>query len=207
MGTRAEQAEYQRRWVAARRVSWFADKACFVCGSTDNLEIDHVDPARKISHKVWSWAVARRETELRKCQVLCHAHHLEKTAKERAGRLRHGTRSMYDHLANPCRCEECRVAHRKVVTARRRARRAVGLCIQCSLPTGGPAYCPAHARASALQAQKTRLRLRAEHRCIDCGCPNERSALRCALCTNRATETKRDRALRRAAEDGGTTRR
>jgi hypothetical protein len=45
------------------------------------LELDHVDPALKVSHRVWSWARERREAELAKCQVLCHDCHVAKTAE------------------------------------------------------------------------------------------------------------------------------
>lgn len=45
----------------------------------DNLEVDHIDPDQKISHKVWSWAKPRRDAELAKCQVLCNKCHKNKT--------------------------------------------------------------------------------------------------------------------------------
>lgn len=73
------QRQYQREWKARRRRDWFADKACARCGSRDDLEVDHLDPNTKVAHSVWSWSKARRETELAKCQVLCHDHHLQKT--------------------------------------------------------------------------------------------------------------------------------
>jgi hypothetical protein len=71
--------DYQKKWIARRRAEWFKDKKCVKCGSTDRLEIDHIDPKTKVSHTVWSWAKTRREAELAKCQVLCYEHHLEKT--------------------------------------------------------------------------------------------------------------------------------
>lgn len=73
------QRTYQREWRAQRRADWFADKACAVCGSTDRLELDHIDPSQKVSSALWSWAEERRLAELAKCQVLCHDHHVEKT--------------------------------------------------------------------------------------------------------------------------------
>lgn len=33
---------------------------------------------QKINHRVWSWAEARREAELAKCQILCHDCHVAK---------------------------------------------------------------------------------------------------------------------------------
>lgn len=75
----AQQREYQRLWRQRRRAAYFADKACVVCGSTDNLELDHLDPTQKVSHKIWSWSEQRRLVELVKCQVLCRPCHAEKS--------------------------------------------------------------------------------------------------------------------------------
>ena len=72
------QREYQRLRTANRRFDWFADKSCARCGSTENLQLDHIDPSTKISHKIWSWSEAHRETELVKCQVLCYPCHVIK---------------------------------------------------------------------------------------------------------------------------------
>ena len=73
------QREYARKWVAKRRSDFFADKSCVVCGSTEELELDHVDPRLKVSHSIWSWRRERREAEIAKCQILCRKHHVEKT--------------------------------------------------------------------------------------------------------------------------------
>lgn len=75
------------------------------------LEIDHIDPRQKLSHRIWSWSPARREAELGKCQVLCQKHHLEKTKlngdiPDWGKGLKHGTRSMYNK--HKCRCAECK---------------------------------------------------------------------------------------------------
>jgi hypothetical protein len=75
--------KYQREWVARRKASWYADKSCAVCGSTDDLELDHVDPAQKVSHSIWSWSWERIAEETAKCQVLCVHHHDAKTLKNR----------------------------------------------------------------------------------------------------------------------------
>jgi len=75
----AVQREYQRQWAARRRAEYFIDKSCVVCGSTDRLELDHVDPAMKVSHSIWSWSKGRRDAELAKCQILCKTHHQIKT--------------------------------------------------------------------------------------------------------------------------------
>lgn len=82
--------EYARKWMAARRAEWFDGKVCVDCGTTERLELDHVDPATKIHHCVWSWAKARREAELAKCVARCHDCHLAKSIAE--GDLGAGTR-------------------------------------------------------------------------------------------------------------------
>jgi 5-methylcytosine-specific restriction endonuclease McrA len=109
--------KYQREWLRRRRDSWLADKACVVCGSTEALEIDHVDPDTKdprlkegAGYRVFSWRRGIREAELAKCQVLCYAHHLEKTLREDRERrpLEHGTLAMYSSGTRGCRCILCR---------------------------------------------------------------------------------------------------
>lgn len=103
--------EYQRLWVAARREQWINDNGpCARCGSTENLEVDHIVP-REItgamaSAAIWSRSSAVRAVELEKCQVLCAVCHDEKTIEDNGG-LRHGT-SRYD---KGCRCGSCRKAH------------------------------------------------------------------------------------------------
>lgn len=88
-----QQREYMRQWIAARRAAYFSGKSCAKCGSTEKLELGHVDPTQKVDHKIWSWRVSRREAELAKCQVLCADCHTEKTvANEEHGfgvRARH----------------------------------------------------------------------------------------------------------------------
>src|ERR1700745_656671 len=77
--------EYGRQWVANRRIEFFKDKKCSVwwCGSSTKLELDHIDPTQKISHRIWSWSKVRRESELTKCQVLCDKCHNAKSKKNR----------------------------------------------------------------------------------------------------------------------------
>lgn len=104
--------KYQREWMAKRRSDFFAGKSCVGCGATDNLELDHVDPSQKEDHKVWSWRQERREQEIAKCLVRCHACHV---ARHRSLNLAPcGTTSAY---RRGCRCIACRRAN-----ANRRAR-------------------------------------------------------------------------------------
>jgi 5-methylcytosine-specific restriction endonuclease McrA len=58
---------YRREWSAKRRAAYFYGKRCVQCGSSENLELDHVNPADK------------REAEIKKCQVLCRKCHRQKT--------------------------------------------------------------------------------------------------------------------------------
>jgi len=97
------QREYQRKWIASRREQFFKDKECVKCKSKDRLELDHIDPAEKITHNVWSWSEARRIVELAKCQVLCYSCHKEKTREYLAVEV-HGL-TMYDNYG--CRCNVC----------------------------------------------------------------------------------------------------
>jgi 5-methylcytosine-specific restriction endonuclease McrA len=73
------QKKYNREWYARRRASWFANRSCVDCGAADDLQLDHVDPSQKVSHRVWSWSQARREAELAKCVARCGDCHLKKT--------------------------------------------------------------------------------------------------------------------------------
>lgn len=110
--TGEQKREYQRQWVAARRAEYFDGKACVVCGSTENLELDHINPDDKKYSPAALWSMAKnnpnRIAELEKCQTLCSFHHKEKTRLWRAEQAQHG-RTLYD---KGCRCEVCMEAKR-----------------------------------------------------------------------------------------------
>lgn len=115
--------EYQRAWMAERRAEFFKGKCCKVCGKTDKLELDHVDPKQKVSHNIWSWSDSRRNAELAKCQVLCFDCHKKKTIREmpltnNRHPYTHGTKTMYED--HKCRCDDCR-AWRRAKDQKRRA--------------------------------------------------------------------------------------
>lgn len=102
-----KQSAYQARRMSQLRNEWLeANGPCVRCGSRDNLEIDHVDPWLKVSHRIWSWSKERRDVELAKCQVLCRACHKKKTG-ENNGWGMHGS-SGYQR---GCRCALCTYAH------------------------------------------------------------------------------------------------
>lgn len=73
---------YSREWIKKRRNDFFKNKSCAKCGSNENLELDHIDPKNKVTHKVWSRNKNFREKELLKCQVLCKKCHKEKTKND-----------------------------------------------------------------------------------------------------------------------------
>lgn len=90
MATREAQREYQRKWLAERRASWFRGQRCADCGTSENLELDHTDPAAKVDHKVWSWSQVRRAAELAKCVARCESCHAKKSGREAVHGERHG---------------------------------------------------------------------------------------------------------------------
>ena len=72
--------------------------------------MDHVDPATKVSHRVWNWRIERRLEELAKCVVRCQACHRKRSAEQSrialSRPIRHGT--VVGYLGRGCRCEECK---------------------------------------------------------------------------------------------------
>ena len=72
--------EYQNTWIKSRREQWLRENGpCTKCGSNFNLQVDHVFPELKVSHRIWSMTKSKREVELKKCQVLCEDCHKLKT--------------------------------------------------------------------------------------------------------------------------------
>lgn len=96
---------------------------CVVCGTTESLEFDHIDPSTKlftIANKMfipWDALVA----ELDKCQLLCHHHHKDKHSTQ------HGSLRMYTNYK--CRCDLCRLnwnAHSAEYKKRKRRENKLG---------------------------------------------------------------------------------
>ena len=106
--SKEKQREYQRQWVNKRRQDWLNDKSCSFCKSTDKLEIDHIDPKKKITHRIWSWTLIRRNIELEKCRVLCHVCHKKRSDDQKRKEIVHGTVSAYHY--RKCRCKLCKIA-------------------------------------------------------------------------------------------------
>lgn len=89
-----------------RRRDWLRRNGpCRICGSWENLEVDHIDPDMKVDHKVWAWSVNRRLAELAKCQVLCRDCHKKKTRAQVSTPITHGLISSY--IRRGCRCDVC----------------------------------------------------------------------------------------------------
>lgn len=88
----------------------FLGGKCNSCGSTESLEIDHIDPNKKEIPlgKMWGISKERFYKELEKCQVLCQPCHKEKNKTDN-GEAQHGTDSGYHNLK--CRCDACKKAH------------------------------------------------------------------------------------------------
>ena len=104
-----------------RRLEWVTvNGPCRWCGGVDRLQVDHVDPATKVSHRVWSWSKWRRDEELRKCQVLCFDCHTKKTSAMRPVSI-HGTHSCYSLGCHCPLCTEGERLYARDLRARHRA--------------------------------------------------------------------------------------
>lgn len=111
---------YHQRMAAMRQ---HLGGSCVMCGSTERLEIDHIDPLTKSFDlsKKWGtkWEILLEE--LTKCQLLCFdCHRLQKSAEEskirnkgvkpwNAGTSLHGTHRM--RYVHKCKCDECQDFH------------------------------------------------------------------------------------------------
>jgi hypothetical protein len=115
--------EYMAERYAARRQMAldFLDNRCAVCGTANELEIDHIDRATKSIDiaKVILSTDEKLFAELVKCQALCKPHHLAKTREETGVPHGGGVRGKRD-----CKCEPCRILARKYVRELKAAQRA-----------------------------------------------------------------------------------
>lgn len=96
----------------ARRALWIKENGpCRQCGSTVDLQIDHIDPSKKVFRISDCWASMKPErlAELEKCQVLCQKCHQRKTIRESFPERQHGSIKMY--TKGKCRCSLCRAAN------------------------------------------------------------------------------------------------
>lgn len=100
---------YARERYHRLRREWIESQGgkCTLCGSVEDLEIDHVDRATKSFDvaRIWSRSKVVREEELAKCQVLCKKCHLKKTTAENIALGIHSEEHSY---RKKCRCPGCR---------------------------------------------------------------------------------------------------
>jgi hypothetical protein len=113
---RARHLKFQKKKYRERRawmISVLGGKCC-VCGTNRNLEIHHKDRAKKSFELGERWSMPLRVllAELRKCELRCRKHHLEKHKSV------HGSPGMYRH--QKCRCSVCRAGNAKRMTYYRR---------------------------------------------------------------------------------------
>ena len=101
----------KKRWEQRRKqaIEKLGGK-CTICGNSENLEFDHIDPSTKLYTiaRASSFSEKRFWEEVSKCQLLCVVHHQNKTIKEKTKNITHGTISGYYHYR--CRCLECKTA-------------------------------------------------------------------------------------------------
>lgn len=92
--------------------------SCKKCGSSEKLEIDHIDPSTKIFVVTDKMSPKYRQLvieELKKCQPLCENCHAKKTSSEHSVLFQkdrskcHGTLSQY--MRYKCRCVDCRMTY------------------------------------------------------------------------------------------------
>lgn len=117
-------AEYHREYYRKRKQAIFdyLGGKCVVCGTTENLHIDHKNPKDKSFNISSKLSVKNNKEELDKCQLLCETHHREKTAEENSG-FTHGT--IYGWQKAKCNCSVC-YEHKKAWHEKRNAKRRKG---------------------------------------------------------------------------------
>jgi hypothetical protein len=75
---------YARLWFRERRARLLSGASCQVCGTTENLELHHLDRSRKRTHKLASRTATFVADELKVCTWLCAEHHREETLRSGA---------------------------------------------------------------------------------------------------------------------------
>ena len=85
---------------------------CVNCGTTDQLEFDHIDRETKQYNisAIYHYTLEVFINEVNKCQLLCKGCHIEKNIREQIGRKpitenQHGTHNSYQ--VDGCRCHIC----------------------------------------------------------------------------------------------------
>ena len=119
-------AAYMRTYIKARRkvrrarLIELLGGRCVRCGSTDELEFDHIDPETKVfavgsdMSRAWDKLVK----EALKCQLLCRECHVAKGIEDRPD----PAHSYYRYWYYGCRCATCKAANARK-SARQRERK------------------------------------------------------------------------------------
>lgn len=111
MRDKEEYNAYMKKYMADRYLRRrnetiaFLGGKCVVCSTTDDLEIDHINPEEKtfdFGKALAGWAQHRINEELKKSQLLCKPHHLEKSKIDNG--IEHG--GGLTGKKN-CRCDKC----------------------------------------------------------------------------------------------------
>ena len=110
MNSNAYMASYMNERYRQRRAHAVAALGgqCAFCGSAENLELDHINPATKsldLGH-MWSVSIARYHAELVKCQALCRDCHKQKSASERSVEHGGGVSGKKNCKCRPCRARK-----------------------------------------------------------------------------------------------------
>lgn len=101
--------QYMKERYHRRRGEYIAEWGgkCVDCGSTENLEFDHINASSKmfnVAKAFAGWTDSRIRAELEKCVLRCSKHHLEKSRREDLGSVEHGG-GLTDK--KNCRCNLC----------------------------------------------------------------------------------------------------
>lgn len=103
-------SDYQRKRYA-ERLAMARERLggeCAWCGTTEDLQFDHVDPATKVCNvsEATNWSLERFLSEVDKCQLLCDpCHHEKSQANGEQMTVEHGygAKGKYN-----CKCDLCR---------------------------------------------------------------------------------------------------
>jgi hypothetical protein len=98
--------DYQLNWMKKRREKYLAKMgSCYFCDSFDDLEIHHIDPQEKDTHRIWSLSDEKIRQELEKCVAICNTCHTRYHALQLMKPYVHGKCHTYNKYG--CRCNDC----------------------------------------------------------------------------------------------------
>ena len=141
--TKEEWCEYINRFRQRRRAAAFSllGRTCVTCGSSEDLEFDHIDPTGKVDcvANMWTASASIFFRELSKCQVLCHRCHRVKSVENHDVSIATHGGSLY---RRGCRCPLCVEGNK--ARCKERRRRLNGQPLACrARPSGYAGSTPA----------------------------------------------------------------